>query len=158
MNTLLASHTMPSADEMVGVPALLFAALVATALVLVAGYLGVRSAASLELRRRLEALAPGLALGGLVVAGVGLSAVALFGQVGGSLIVLTAGAASGAATAYAAARAAGVRLSWYTCEACGLPFHSRVRAQRCPACEARRDQEEVARALADFTTRYRELP
>jgi hypothetical protein len=157
MSTLLASHTMPSLDELFASVAVVLAFLFgAFALPLAASH-GAKAGAALPYPRHLLAMLVGLVPGAVALAEAVLVIVALLpGAVGGS-IVLALGSWIGVVAAYPMAKAAATRLSWYDCQICGGRFRSRSVARHCPPCAAREDQIAMARALADFPARYQAL-
>jgi hypothetical protein len=157
MSPLLASHTMPSLDEMFGAPAVVAAVLVSSLVALLAGGRGTESVAKLPWPRYLGSIASGLAAGGATLAGVTFAAVSWIPGLAAALVVLSLGCLAGAAMAHRVAKRVASRMSWYTCRVCGLRFQSRAAVERCPACAAAQDEAAVSRALAEFQDRYREL-
>src|SRR5262249_58536510 len=78
VSILLASHTMPSVEEMFGPMALAASALAASLATLLAGSWGVNSVATLPWGRHTCAMSAGVAAGWAMLAPGGLPAVALF--------------------------------------------------------------------------------
>ena len=157
MSMLVASHTMPSLDEVFGPLAIAVAALAAALATFVASTRGARSVAALPWGRHARAVGAGLAAGWAGLAGVTVSAVVLLPGCSAPLAVLLVGSLAGVALARGAARKVAARLTQYRCRRCGANFQSLAPAEDCPPCAAAREAAEVARALAEFDDRYREL-
>jgi hypothetical protein len=157
MCLLVASHTMPSPDEMFGAPAVVLSVLVSGTATLVAGFGGARAVGRLPWPRHGVAAAAGAALGGLALAGAILLATHWLPALAAALAVLALGSVGGPVLAFRMARGVAARLSWYRCPVCGVPFQSRAGPGPCGPCAARKDRDQVAQALAEFDARCRAL-
>jgi hypothetical protein len=157
MSALLASHTMPSLEEIFGALLAPLAVSLAGLAVWVGSCDGVRSAAKLSWRRSLVAVAGGLALGLAALIVVALPAIQWLGGLVAPLIILL-GSPAAVAIAHHAAKTIADQLNWYDCRACGIRFQSRIPTSYCNKCATEQDHTVMAQALADFDSRYRALP
>ena len=157
VNIPVASHTMPSLDEMFGPLAIAAAALAAALATLVASSSGAKASAALPWGRHTRAVAAGLLAGWGALAVLTCSAMALIPGCSAALAVLLVGTVAGVAVGRSVARAVAARLTQYSCRRCGANFRSLTPAEDCAPCASAREAAEVAQALAQFGDRYREL-
>jgi hypothetical protein len=158
MTVLLASHSMPSLDELFGPLAIAAAVLCSGFVALLAACRGTGSVARLTWGRYLGSAASGLASGWTTLAAVSLAAVNWLPGMVAALVVFAMGSLAGAIVAHRVAARVASWMSWYTCRVCGVCFYSRAATERCQTCAAVQDEAGFSRALTDFADRYRELP
>jgi hypothetical protein len=157
VSILLASHTMPSVEEMFGPMALAASALAASLATLLAGSWGVNSVATLPWGRHMCAMGAGVAAGWAMLAALIWPAVAWFPSCSAALTVLLVGTLVGVVLARGVARRVASHLTGYRCRRCGTSFHSLAPTENCVLCTSAAETTAAAQALAEFDDRYREL-